>query len=517
MWCTTRHATSRSDIRRRRLFFLTMSRRIYLILLLCAVVGVMRAVEVPKREFRGAWLHTVYQDGYASRSTEENKRWLIDQLDCLQEAGINAVIFQVRPSADAFYDSKYEPWSRFLTKNGKAPSPYWDPLEFMVTECHARGMELHAWLNPYRATTSTKEHLNKHHPAHRHPERLIRFDKKYYFDPALEENRRLIVDVVTDIITRYDVDGIHFDDYFYPYPVKGKRFDDGKSYRKYGNGMSLGDWRRHNVDLLIESVHKAIRRIKPWVRFGISPFGIWRNAVSDPAGSNSSGLQNYDDLYADVLKWAKEGWIDYQMPQLYWTLENKVAPSLHLAEWWSRNGFDRHVYIGQDVDRTMQTRDLPPSREASQLRHKIMITRENDRLQGNCFWPGYYVTANHGGIADSLAADLHAFSALVPEYPWLSSEIPAAPKRLSINGRLLKWQTPKVSARINDPVRFVVYCFEENDEIDLGDPSAIMAVTPAGEYEIPADIPSGSIFIVTALNRVNNESDPSEFITYYQQ
>ncbi len=472
------------------------------------------ATEVPKREFRGAWLHTVYQDGYARRTTEQNCRWLIVQLDSLQEAGINAVIFQVRPSADAFYASKYEPWSKFLTKGGKAPAPYWDPLEFMIEQCHARGMELHAWLNPYRATTSSKEKLPSAHPAASHPERMIRFDKKLYFDPALPENRKLIVDVVSDIVSRYDVDGIHFDDYFYPYPVRGQKFADDRSYRRFGNGMSRGDWRRHNVDLLIESVSEAIRNIKPWVRFGVSPFGIWRNARTDPSGSQSSGLQNYDDLYADVLKWAREGWIDYQMPQLYWTLENKVAPSMHLAQWWSENAFGRHIYIGQDVDRTMQNPDIPPYADQSQLRHKIEITRENDNIQGSCFWPGYYVTENHGGIADSLAADLHAFAALVPDYPWLGGQTPRAPRGLSVNGRLLSWDSSPVRMSVDDVTRYVVYCFEENDEIDLGDPSAIMCVTPACQYSIPEDIPRGSIFIVTALNRVNAESGPSEFITY---
>ncbi|MDE7125942.1 MAG: family 10 glycosylhydrolase, partial [Muribaculaceae bacterium] len=327
---------------------------IFLLFAIFAAVAGNVFAEVPKREFRGAWLHTVYQDGYAKRSTAENKQWLSRQLDALQEAGINAVIFQVRPSADAFYDSPYEPWSRFLTLNGKAPDPYWDPLEYMVEQCHARGMELHAWLNPYRATTSAKAVIPQGHICHSHPERFIRFDKKLYLDPGIPENRELIEKIVVDIVRRYDVDGIHFDDYFYPYPVKGQRFNDDKSYQRYGKGMKLSDWRRSNVDLLIENLHKAIRKTKPWVRFGVSPFGIWRNRSTDPAGSASNGLQNYDDLYADVLKWAREGWIDYQMPQLYWTLENKVAPSMHLAQWWSDNSYGRHVYVGQDVDRTMQ-------------------------------------------------------------------------------------------------------------------------------------------------------------------
>jgi len=489
-------------------------KRIILSVACIAAVFYGLSAEVPKREFRGAWMHTVYQDGFARRSTEENKRWLCRQLDAMQECGINAVIFQARPSAGVFYDSPYEPWSKFLTKNGKAPSPYWDPLQFMIEQCHTRGMELHAWINPYRATTSAGEKIPVGHIYHNHHERFISFNKRLYFDPGMPENRELIEKIVVDIVKRYDVDGIHFDDYFYPYPVKKLKFNDGKSFRRYGKGMDLGDWRRHNVDMLIEALHKAIKNVKPWVRFGISPFGIWRNKRTDPAGSNSSGLQNYDDLYADVVKWAREGWIDYQMPQLYWTLENKIAPSMHLAQWWSENAFGRHIYIGQDVERTMNTPDLPPSTEKSQLRHKIQITRDNEALQGSCFWPGYYITDNCGGIADSLASDIHAFTAIVPEYPWISTDVPETPAEVCITGRVLKWKASEPEGKINDPVRFIVYCFEENDEIDPGDPSAILCVTPEHQFEIPSDIPPKSIFIVTALNRVNTESDLSEFITY---
>lgn len=488
---------------------------IFFYVLFAVFPGVAQSVEVPKREFRGAWMQTVYQDSYAKRSTDENKRWLCSQLDALQEAGINAVIFQVRPSADAFYDSPYEPWSKFISVDGKPPRPYWDPLQFMVEQCHSRGMELHAWINPYRATTSARQKLPDSHPGSKHPERFISYDKRMYFDPGIDENREFIRKIVKDIVKRYDIDGIHFDDYFYPYPVKGCRFNDDKTFQKHGKGMSLADWRRSNIDKLIEELHHDIRHTKPWVRFGVSPFGIWRNHSSDPAGSRSAGLQNYDDLYADVLRWAREGWIDYQMPQLYWTLENKVAPSLHLAEWWADNACGRHVYIGQDVVRTMDNPDLAPSTDLSQLNHKVRITRENPSLQGSCFWPAGEITANHGGIADSLAADVHAFMALVPAYPWIDDACPHAPRNVAVKGHTLQWESHAPKGHTNDATRFVVYCFDENDEIDLGDPSAIIAVTPESSYKIPEEIPRGSIFVVTALNRVNNESEPGQpFVTY---
>ena len=365
----------------------------------------------PKREFRGAWLHTVHQSQYAKMTPAETQKYLRDQLDKLQATGCNAILFQVRPSADAFYPSELEPWSRFLSGTaGKAPSPTWDPLQFMIDESHARGMELHAWLNPYRVTTSKNEKLPSNHIYHKHPERFVTYDGKLYFDPGLQENREFIEAVVKDIITRYDVDAIHMDDYFYPYPVAGKDFPDDASFAKYGNGMSRGDWRRHNVDLLIEGLHNVIVDTKPWVRLGISPFGIWRNKETDPRGSDTKGLQNYDALYADVLLWTEKGWVDYMLPQLYWELEKKIASSEKLAYWWNDNANGRHMYIGQDVKKTMDMPDLPPSKNPTQLDHKIRLTRELPNIQGNCWWPGYMITSNYKGIADSLATNQHNLS-----------------------------------------------------------------------------------------------------------
>ncbi|MDE6131444.1 MAG: family 10 glycosylhydrolase, partial [Muribaculaceae bacterium] len=287
-------------------------------ILLLAAAGLTDAMgSEPKREFRGAWLNTIYRNEYSTLSTDKCKEYLKTQLDLLQKAGVNAVFFQARPQSDAFYASAYEPWSRFLTAGGKAPAPYWDPLEFMVKEAHARGMELHAWINPYRVTSSSKQTLPKGHIYHKHPERFIRYEGKLYFDPALEENRDFIVKVVCDIVSRYDIDGIHFDDYFYPYPGK-TMFPDNDSFRKFGGKMNRGDWRRKNVDMLIEAVYSSIHKVKPWVRFGVSPFGIWRNKKSDSRGSDTAGLENYDSLYADVLLWAEKGWVDYLIPQLYW-------------------------------------------------------------------------------------------------------------------------------------------------------------------------------------------------------
>ncbi len=348
-------------------------------------------------EFVGAWMHTVHQSQYAAQTTQQNKKYLIEQLDALKKTGVTDVLFQVRPSADAFYQSKLEPWSRFLTGTaGKAPVPYWDPLSFIIKEAHARGMKLHAWLNPYRVTTSKNERLPKNHIYHKEPWRFVKYegDGRVYFDPGLPENRAFVVSVVEDILSRYDVDGIHFDDYFYPYPANGKEFPDGKSFRKYGKGMKRGDWRRRNVDMMIREVGKAIKRLRPEVRFGISPFGVWRNKKNDPRGSETDALQNYDDLYADVLLWAEEGWIDYLIPQLYWEDGHPRAPYTTLALWWAQAVNPRcDLYIGQDAERTMK---------CGELDLKLDLCDELDAVKGVCWWPAYYVTANKDGIANRL-------------------------------------------------------------------------------------------------------------------
>ena len=459
----------------------------------------------PKREFRGAWMHTIFQSQYAKKPTAELQKYLISQLDSLQDAGVNAVLFQVRPSADAFYPSKLEPWSRFLTKDGKAPVPYWDPLQFMIDQCHKRGMELHAWLNPYRVTTSPNEKLAPGHIYYKEPGRFVRYaDKKMYFDPGLPENRKFIEDVVMDIVDRYDVDGIHFDDYFYPYPVAGAEFPDSASYAKYGNGMKRGDWRRHNVDLLIEEIHGRIAASKPWVRFGVSPFGIWRNKKSDPRGSDTNGLQNYDDLYADVLLWSQKGWIDYQLPQLYWELEHKRASTLTLAKWWNENANGRHMYFGQAVENIMKHPDLAPSTEKTQLRHKIELSRELPNVQGNCWWPAYSITRNSRGVADELARNYQSTIALVPEYPWIESTAPIAPQA-TLKGKVIIWKAPKAKGTASDVNRYVVYRFDASQTPDFDNAAAIVAVTYDNTFT--PSVPGK--YYITALNRVNKESAPS--------
>lgn len=469
--------------------------RLLAIMMLLALSGGSLSARCPKREFRGAWLSTVYQTGYSTRTTAENQAYLRQQLDRLQQAGINAVIFQVRPSADAFYKSAIEPWSRFLTGTaGKAPVPEWDPLQFMTDECHRRGMELHAWINPYRITTSAREQLPAGHIARRHPELTVTYAGKLYFNPGLPENRRHILRVIGDIISRYDIDGIHFDDYFYPYPVKGARFNDAAAYSRYGRRLSLADWRRANVDSLIKETHTLIESTKPWIRFGISPFGIWRNSSSDPTGSATAGLQNYDDLYADVILWARNGWTDYMLPQLYWEYNHPKAAYSTLIDWWATNSCGRHIYIGQDVKRTADSHEL-----ATKLGHQ----RRLDNIGGSCWWPGYSLTDNrYRELTDSLASVHHASLALVPAYPWKHDGEPEAPSDLTFDGHDLTWNAPRQHGQTRDVVKWAVYRFDDPEHTDTDDAAALVAITWSPKFTPRRE----GIYTVTALNRVNAES-----------
>lgn len=483
---------------------------IFILWLLSAMLPALAAGN-PKREFRGAWLHVIGQSQWQNKSTEQAKAYIRDQFQRLQDAGVNAVIFQVRPTADAVYKSELEPWSSWLTgKRGKAPSPMWDPMEYAIAEAHKRGMEFHAWLNPYRVTSTAKEVLPADHISNRHPERFFRYNGQILFNPAYQENRDYICEVVTDIVKRYDVDGIHIDDYFYPYPAAGQALPDDESYARFGNGMSRGDWRRHNVDLLIEQMHRIIKNQKPWVRFGISPFGIWRNKKNDPRGSLSNGLQNYDDLYADILLWTEKKWVDYIVPQLYWNLDTKAAPSRTLAKWWSDNANGVDVYSGWDVKRTMDVADSAAG-DRNELATKVGLSRSLPGLKGNVWWHGYWVTGNYKGVADSLALKHQSTIALPPAYG-NRSVAPHAVESLKLTGSgqkaILEWKAPARGhkASEHDVVKYVVYEFCEGDAQDIEDPQAIIAVTPETRLEV---VPQrGITYAVTALDRMNRESKP---------
>ena len=465
----------------------------------------------PKREFRAAWIQSV-NGQFRGMPTEKLKQNLIGQLNSLQKAGINAIIFQVRPEADALYASRLEPWSRFLTGvHGKAPEPNWDPMQFMIDECHKRGMEFHAWINPYRTKTTLKSELAPNHVYNIHPEWFVTYGDQLYFDPALPESRRHICMVVSDIVSRYDVDAIHMDDYFYPYPIKGKDFPDDASFARFGGGFSnKGDWRRSNVNVLIKKLHETIREIKPWVKFGVSPFGIYRNESSDPLGSKTKGLQNYDDLYADVLLWAREGWIDYNIPQIYWHIGHPVADYETLVKWWARNTENRPLFIGQSVMNTVQNAD-PKNPSINQLPRKMALQRAYQTIGGSCQWPASAVVENAGKYRDALIAEYHKYPALPPVFDFMDNEAPAKVRKMkpvwTEDGYILFWTAPKYKEEMNRAVQYVVYRFNDKEKVNIDDPSHIVAITRDNFYKLPyEDGKTKYRYVVTALDRLHNES-----------
>ena len=489
------------------------------LLTLFLILGIttLSAQKPPKREFRGAWIQTVFQSEYANMTSEEMKADFIRKLDLLQTCGINAIIFQVRPEADAWYLSEIEPWSRFCTgKQGVAPDPLFDPMAFLIKECHRRNMEFHAWLNPFRAGPSGTSTLAETHVYHEHPEWFVTYNKQLLFDPGIPACREYICRIVEDIVSRYDVDAIHMDDYFYPYPIAGKEFPDQKSFARYGNGLSLSDWRRNNVNFLIQELHQTISQRKPWVRFGISPFGIYRNKKNDANGSDTNGLQNYDDLYADVLMWTRNGWVDYMMPQLYWEIGHKAACYETLIYWWNRHSNGRHLYIGQDVKRTMNAADVNP--KYSQLNHKIQLSRYLDNISGNCFWPAHPLLENYGNVGNALKYDHFAFPAIIPAYTFIDDKRPAEVKSLKARwipqGYVLEWKRKNTKDEMQKQVYFCIYRFAEGEPIDLSNGRNLVTTTRETGYLLPYQKGTEKYtYVITAVDRMHNESKKGKKVT----
>jgi len=375
-----------------------------------------------KPEFRGVWVATVDNIDWPSRgnfNADSQKVEFIRLLNMHQRNGINALIVQVRPVTDAFYPSQFEPWSEFLTgMQGRPPAPYYDPLEFMVTETHKRGMEFHAWMNPYRAVFNIgKSSIAPTHITKIHPEWFLNYGDKKYFDPGNKEAQQYLTNVVKDVVSRYAIDAIHFDDYFYPYKIPGKDFPDQASFRQYGNGMSKDDWRRSNTDSIISMLSAVIKKENPKCQFGISPFGVWRNIEKDPGGSRTNGAQtNYDDLYADILLWLRKGWIDYVAPQLYWEFGHKIAPYEVLLDWWSKNTYGRNCYIGLGIYRANSNAAW---KDHTQLPRMINALRATPNIQGMIFFSSKTFDKNPNGWGDSLRLNYFKDPAKMPAMEWL--------------------------------------------------------------------------------------------------
>ncbi len=360
-----------------------------------------------KKEFRGVWVATVENIDWPPPYTEGvgssfQKDAFLKLLNMHKRNGMNALIMQVRPSADAFYPSPFEPWSQWLTGvQGQAPYPYYDPLDFMITETHKAGLEFHAWLNPYRAVFNiNKTVVTPNHVTRLHPDWFVTYGDKKYFDPGNKDAQRFVTNVVKDIVSRYKVDAIHMDDYFYPYRITGKEFPDYTSYKRNGNGLEKDTWRRSNTDSIIVSIGKAIKQVNQKCRFGISPFGVWRNASADSLGSNTkAGQTNYDDLYADILLWLRKGWIDYVTPQLYWEINHPLADFNVLADWWAKNSFGKDCYIGIGIYRAGSNAAW---KNKNELPNQIKKIRSLPKLGGMVFFSSKTFDKNPNGWSDSL-------------------------------------------------------------------------------------------------------------------
>ena len=482
----------------------------YKMLFLLLFMAVTMTAQNPKREFRGAWIQSV-NGQFQGMSRDRMQQVLTSQLDDLQKDGINAIFFQVRCEGDALYPSDLEPWSRYLTgQQGLPPNPYWDPLRWMIEQCHARQMELHAWINPYRAKTKGTTAMANTHEYFRNPNHFFTYGDLMLFDPGFPENRDYICKVACDIVRRYDVDGIHIDDYFYPYPQAGLPIPDDTSYAMYGGGADRAGWRRQNVNKFIAQMSYQIREVKPWVKFGVSPFGIYRNKKNDPNGSATNGLQNYDDLYADVLEWVRQGWVDYNIPQIYWEIGNKAADYETLIHWWSQNAGIRPLYIGQDVMRTVKFPD-PENPSSHQMHRKYELQRSLPGIYGSCQWYAAAVCENPGNYQTVLRNQYHNTPALQPMMPWIDDRAPGKPRKVAVvwttDGPILFWTAPKSKSVMDEAHSYVVYRFLKGERIDLDDPSHIFCITK--QTSLPLEYRGGQVpyvYVVTALDRLQNES-----------
>lgn len=481
------------------------------LLLVLAVLLANNVSAQQKREFRGAWIQCV-NGQFQGLGTEKMQQTLAYQLDELQKDGVNAIIFQVRPECDALYQSSIEPWSRFLTgQQGKAPSPYWDPLQWMIEQCHQRGMELHAWINPYRAKTKGTTMLATNHVGVAHPERCFSYDDLLILNPGIPENRDYICAVAKDIVARYDVDGIHMDDYFYPYPAAGQVIPDDQQYRQHSNGIKdRGDWRRYNVNLFIKQFYETVHATKPWVKVGISPFGIYRNKKNSAIGSNTNGLQNYDDLYADVLLWVNNGWVDYCAPQLYWDIGNRAADYQTLIKWWDKHAANRPLYIGESVERTVKASDLQ-NPNINQMPAKHRLHQEAQHVDGTVLWYAQAVTDDMGNYGSVLRTAYWKYPALQPLMPFIDKKRPKKPRRVKAvwtsDGYILFWSVPRGKKWGDVAKQYVVYRFAKGEKVDTGNPAKIVAITSDTFYKLPYNKGYQKYtYVVTALDRMSNES-----------
>jgi uncharacterized lipoprotein YddW (UPF0748 family) len=374
--------------------------------------GAGHGAGVGSGDLRAMWLASVDNRDWPSApglSPGRQQAELTGHLDAAVRRRLNTVYFQARPTADALWPSPYEPWSRWLTGT-QGRDPGWDPLGFAVEEAHRRGLAVEAWFNPYRiALHDDPARLVPSHPARLHPDWVVSYGGQLYYNPGLPQVRHFVQDAMLDALARYDIDGVHWDDYFYPYPVAGQTFDDSAAFAAYGRGFpSLAAWRRNNVDLLVREVALRVRRIKPWVRFGVSPFGVWRNQATDPAGSDSQAqTQSYDALYADSRGWARKGWLDYVIPQIYWNIGFDAADYAKLVPWWAGTvrGTRTRLYVGEALYKAGDPAQPAPWQDPAELSRHLTLCRDLPEVRGHAFFSALEVSEDAIGAMDRVVAD----------------------------------------------------------------------------------------------------------------
>ncbi|GIZ08250.1 glycoside hydrolase family 10 protein [Flavobacterium sp. UMI-01] len=470
----------------------------------------------PKNEFRAIWIATVVNIDWPKTSTdavEKQKADYIEILDTYKKLNFNVVIAQIRSVGDAFYPSKLAPWSRYLTgKEGKAPDPYYDPLEWMIEQAHLRGFEFHAWFNPFRATFDLKkETLSPNHDMIKHPEWMIKYGEKYYYNPGLPEVQNHLVAVIEEVVKNYDIDAVHFDDYFYPYKIPGQEFNDAAAYKKYGNGLSLSDWRRLNTNNYVKCTNYAIKKIKPWVQFGISPFGVWRNKSVDPKGSETqSGQTNYDDLFADPMAWMEYKWVDYILPQLYWSIEHKTASYSKLLKWWSENSNgNTAVYIGNSTYKINNDSDKKWT-NPFEIPNQIDLNRQYKNIQGNGFFSAkWFLNNQNKAVTTILAQNQYKYPALPNVVPGFKRKVEDVPVVWDITTQNEMADVILKFPEINKMRYVLVYGVKNCNKIDVSNPAHIIdkIVITAHKGSINITLPK------TYLEK--NNSCAVSYIDYY--
>lgn len=485
----------------------------YLTLAFCLMAGMFQAFasQYPKRALRGVWIATVTNIDWPSKPglpDEEQKRELVALFDEVVSHNMNTVILQVRPTADAFYYSRLEPSSHWLTGKQGAALNY-DPLQFAIDECRKRGLNIHVWLNPYRINADTAQ-MAEYAPMHvcyQHPEWFVTYGKAAYFNPALDEVRSFINKVVADIVKNYDIDAIHMDDYFYPYKVKGAEFPDEEAWKKYPRGFTnKEDWRRNNVNLIIRELNTTIKQIKPWVEFGISPFAIWRNKAEDPRGSDTKAMTNYDGLYADILTWQEKGWIDYVVPQLYFHIGYPIADYAVLADWWAKYNYGTNVYAGLAPYRVGKKAKQKEWRSPKQLVKQINRNRRDPNLKGEVYFSAKSMFSPAVDLKKRLIAHEYKYKAIVPENNRITRIEAQQPLEAGIafvaDKVRFSWK------RGTNAKRFVIYKLKKGKPVDLNDPETIVGVTGETSFELSRKEYNPSYrYGVTSLSPSHSESN----------